>query len=197
MMKNSEWGAVAYLTQSSFGRNGTEITINNKNLNNLNSKNIHSITGYGNGAPNNIAASSTGNRTGVFDLSGGTTERTAGYMQTTSANGSSFATGTSNKYATVYPYDVDNSGNTTANYTAYKNAGYGFGDAILETSSSGSGSTSWHGDYSNFVSSGYPFFGRGGHCNNGGGAGAFVFSNNGGSAGCSDGFRACLVGSGS
>ena len=31
LMKNSEWGAVAYLTQSKYGRNGVEITINNKN----------------------------------------------------------------------------------------------------------------------------------------------------------------------
>lgn len=29
MMKNSEWGAVAYLTQSQYGRNGHEIDINN------------------------------------------------------------------------------------------------------------------------------------------------------------------------
>ena len=28
MMKNSEWGAVAYLTQSRYGRNGTEVAIN-------------------------------------------------------------------------------------------------------------------------------------------------------------------------
>ena len=29
MMKNSEWGAVAYLTHSQYGRNGFEIHINN------------------------------------------------------------------------------------------------------------------------------------------------------------------------
>ena len=33
-MKNSEWGAVAYLTQSSCGRDKTEVTINSKNLEN-------------------------------------------------------------------------------------------------------------------------------------------------------------------
>ncbi len=32
LMKNSEWGAVAYLSQSKYGRNGTEITVNNANL---------------------------------------------------------------------------------------------------------------------------------------------------------------------
>ena len=29
LMKNSEWGAVAYLTHSQYGRNGIEVTINN------------------------------------------------------------------------------------------------------------------------------------------------------------------------
>ena len=33
LMKNSEWGAVAYLTQSKYGRDGTEITVNNASLN--------------------------------------------------------------------------------------------------------------------------------------------------------------------
>lgn len=31
-MKNSQWGAVAYLSQSKYGQNGTEITVNNANL---------------------------------------------------------------------------------------------------------------------------------------------------------------------
>ncbi|MFR0823040.1 MAG: hypothetical protein ACLU84_06230 [Clostridia bacterium] len=33
LMKNSEWGAVAYLSQSQYGLNGTDIAINNINLN--------------------------------------------------------------------------------------------------------------------------------------------------------------------
>ena len=33
LMKNSEWGAVAYLSQSKYGLNGTDIAINNVNLN--------------------------------------------------------------------------------------------------------------------------------------------------------------------
>ena len=31
MIKNSEWGAVAYLTESKYGRNGTEISVNQCN----------------------------------------------------------------------------------------------------------------------------------------------------------------------
>ena len=33
LMKNSEWGAVAYLSQSQYGLNGTDITVNNVSLN--------------------------------------------------------------------------------------------------------------------------------------------------------------------
>ena len=33
LMKNSEWGAVAYLSQSKYGLNGTDITVNNVSLN--------------------------------------------------------------------------------------------------------------------------------------------------------------------
>ena len=32
MMKNTEWGAVAYLAHSKYGRNGTEVTINNHHV---------------------------------------------------------------------------------------------------------------------------------------------------------------------
>lgn len=58
-MKNSEWGAVAYLTQSKYGRDVTEVTRNSKNLNNLNLKNIYAVTGYANSTANDNSASTT------------------------------------------------------------------------------------------------------------------------------------------
>ena len=58
-MKNSEWGAVAYLAQSSCGRNGIEISMNSKNLNNLNYKNIYAVTGYSGETANGVDASTT------------------------------------------------------------------------------------------------------------------------------------------
>ena len=49
MIKNSEWGAVAYLTQSKYGKN-TEIYPNNvsfgNSVNNINDKGVYGITGY-------------------------------------------------------------------------------------------------------------------------------------------------------
>jgi hypothetical protein len=52
-----------------------------------------------------------------------------------------------------------------SNWTVYNNAKiatYGYGDAILETSTAGSGSTSWHSDFSRFPNLDSPFFYRGG-----------------------------------
>ena len=52
-----------------------------------------------------------------------------------------------------------------------------FGDAVLETSFSSSGSTSWFSDYSGFVNSFGPVFFRGGYYNSGSSAGLFYSSN--------------------
>ena len=88
MLKNSEWGAVAYLTESKYGRNGHEITINN-----------NGTTYYTGGAGNayttneNVLQSTTGNVYGVYDLSGNAWEYVAGYYNegTTLNYGSTFA----------------------------------------------------------------------------------------------------------
>ena len=190
MMKNSEWGAVAYLTHSQYGRNGKEIAINSSSS---------YITGTG-----GTNASTTGNIYGIYDLSGGAWEYVAAYITNGNSNlstGSSFAYTTkdpegyktkSTKYATVYPYNSvsDSEGN---NYTAYKNAGYGYGDSILETSVDGSGSTSWFRDYSYFPNTSSPFFVRGGNYSYGSYAGAFSFYRYNGSADSYYSFRVVLA----
>ena len=104
-MKNSEWGAVAYLTHSKYGRNGEEPSINNVNMNYI-IPTIRGVTGYA-GAEvssevNNLTspelgddinslsyawnteigklASSTGNISGIYDINGGAWQMTAGYI---------------------------------------------------------------------------------------------------------------------
>ena len=180
MMKNSEWGAVAYLAQSVCGRNGEGVTINNKNLNNS-EKNIYAVTGYSEEIPNGVSASTTNNKTGVFDLSGCVWERTAAYIANENEHlniyGSSYTTlKTSTKYATVYPYNASNDSSAN-NWTAYKNSSYGYGDAILETSTAGSESTSWNGGYSAFVFADCPFFIWSGSYSHVEHAGIFAFAN--------------------
>ena len=165
MLKNSEWGAVAYLTESKYGRNGEEVEKND---------NRSYITADA-GISVNPEQSSTGNETGIYDLSGGAYERVAAYYNGGSSlsYGSSFANGTSDEFSTAYT--------RTSASSAYKP-----GDATYETSG-------WHGDYVNFVNSYFPFVMRGGSYDNGSIAGVFNFSFSYGSASSSDRFRMCLA----
>ena len=203
LMKNSEWGAVAYLAWSKYGRNGTEITINNSssyitgNAGNTISDSSASGTTNAWNTSKGMLASTTGNASGIYDMSGGAWEYVAAYVangnSSLSSYGSSFASTSvtsnsqSTKYVTVYP---KGSSDTQANnWDAYKSLTNLRGDAMKETASSYSGTTSWNGDYANFPSSSNPFFGRGGNCYDGSPAGAFYFNDNNGPALSNLGFR--------
>ena len=201
LMKNSEWGAVAYLSYSSYGRNGQELTSNSKNLNNLNSKEIYAITGYAGDTANGITASTTGNMTGVFDLSGGVEEYVAGYLTNGNGNlkknGALFVYSTKNasayltestKTATAYPYNEsgESSANNIIAYGNLKSNTYGFGDAITET-------TGWNGDTATYPGSGKTFIVRGGNYGSGTNAGIFAFDSKEGAALETIGFRAVLI----
>ena len=206
-MKNSEWGAVAYLAQSSCGVDGANtIAVNSKNLNNLNGKIIYAVTGYAGSTANGETASTTSNKTGVFDLSGCVWERTAAYISNGNgslSNGKSYTNTTANpegykklstKYATVYPYDTDEDNKYTGNaYNNVKSTTHGFGDAILETSLRVAGGNGWNQDTSYFAYAGAPFFIRGGYYGDGAGAGAFAFYFTGGLPSNVFGFRSVLV----
>ena len=103
-------GAVVYLGQSQYGLNGTNVYVNNANLNNS-TESVYAVTGMcsaesadktavtttieninsieGNTPQNNLytwdqlngqKASSTGTIYGVYDMSGGAWERTSGYI---------------------------------------------------------------------------------------------------------------------
>lgn len=201
MEKNSEWGAVAYLTQSIYGINSTpsskkEVTRNYKSLNNgiyVNNANsgtlgnVYAVTSYGTAnVANDVNASSTKNITGVFDLNGCIWERVAGFYTggsaSTPASHSLMATNetdSSSKYVTLYP-------------TTYASCNK-FGDAIKETSNSGSDVNSWNSDYSGFVSSSGPVFIRGGYYDSSSFAGVFAFEDTSGVPHYRNGFRAVLI----
>ncbi len=147
MVKNSEWGALAYLTYSSFGTNGIEPYINNYYTSNDPSfktaiTGVYSNSSYS-AATTSITAvnpykstqgmygSSTRNITGVFDMVGGATERVAGYITNGDTNidkylgvfaSSTFNTNSylnqSTKYVTVYPFL--NGKNEDENFNYYK-----------------------------------------------------------------------------
>ncbi len=193
LMKNSEWGAVAYLTHSQYGRNSNEIAINN-------SSSYITKTG-GN------MASSTGNEYGIYDLSGGTYELTATYLANGNINletyGASFTKTVadpeayltkSTKYVTIYPHDVSNDEDIN-NYLTYQNAGYGHGDAILETSTGGEigSTTSWFADSSVFLAYTTSFCYRGGYYDSGATAGIFNFNRSDGNSDGRFGFRLVFI----
>ena len=157
-------------------------------------------------------ASSTGNMTGVYDLSGGLWERTASYVannhkyllaygESIAYNGDVLKT-TSTKYTMVYPHDssVDNNTktDTSENLNAANNANYAkntkiYGDAIRESSSEGTGTSSWQEDFSYFAGLYFPFTVRGGSLWDSSHAGRFYFGRNDGNSNFTDGFRPVVV----
>ncbi len=189
-MKNSEWGAVAYLAQSKYGRNGVEVQQNKVYNNSSGAK-----TGYGESTsypyntPEGQKASTTGNLYGIYDMSGGAYEYTAGYLNNgnrylksygqslldeTNNKDNKKGSGASTKYVSIY--NVGESDTQENNYNEETNKARK-GEAIWETSTSGNSSNgSWFGDYSYFSDTLNPFLRRGGSYYNGGTlAGLFGF----------------------
>ena len=222
LTKNSEWGAVAYLAHSKYGRDGEEVVLNNVTIDN-DTESLRAVTGYAAAAtestpatsaspvtttleavqngtlagswttPQGQTASTTGNVYGIYDLSGGEWEWTAAYIQT---NGdyedySWTLKGDSSKYKTKYAYS--GTGETdTSNYAVTENQNR-IGDAIHETSTAGTGTTSWNEDFSIFSYTTFPFFLRGGLWDGWYTTGTFAFYRDHGYGGNLIGFRAVLV----
>ena len=165
MSKNNEWGAVAYLTQSIYGRCTNSTTCTEVGINN----NKSYITGYGapagssssvtNGTYNTTLgkdASTTGTIYGIYDMSGGAWEYVMGVYNKTIAN-SGFSSLPDSKYYNNY---------TGTSYT---------GHALTETKN-------WYSDYADFVFTSYPWFLRGGNYGDGASAGVFGFGINDGNS---------------
>ena len=225
-------GAVAYLTQSKYGRNKEEITINNYYTSTSSPYKV-AVTGlagtsvsagsttslssvYAYNTENGMKSSTTGNITGIYDLSGGVWERVSGYISngnnqlistgisggssghligaTGTANSSGYQTLSTRNY-TVYPYN-SSSDSYTNNYNIYKellSTIYGYGDGILETSTEESTTSSWNSDYSYFVYTTSPFFGRGRHYDSISNTGSFAFVRTEGGSSPISGFRIILI----
>ena len=208
MMKNTEWGAVAYLSHSKYGIN-TEININN---------NSSFKTGYsalpttsqqtypgtsGDGATYNSAyntdigylASTSGNISGVYDISGGSWEYLASYI-TGKLGLSGFSTTTLANYDSKY-LDTYNASSAISTYK-YRILGDATGEMgpfkqYLDGDNTSRWHSSWYDDYSDFVESSYPWFVRSGHYTYGVLCGAFYFSRHTGGTHSSDGFRIVLT----
>ena len=226
MMKNSEWGAAAYLSHSKYGVN-REVYINNSKFyytgrsgGNVGGKTPINGTytdqtptaqfiGYGyytwdgyllnyntntKSSTRDLSkvASTTGNITGIYDMSGGAQEYVMGYYSgasttwgaTSSSNDAGFSSAPDSKYYDDYT--------TTSEVTAC-NGGICYGHGLSEVNG-------WYNDYASFVRADYPWFLRGGgysNWNSGSSVGAFNFDDYYGDASFSArvqsiGFRAVL-----
>ena len=87
LMKNAEWGAVAYLTTSKYG-----ITPTINKLSSTTPNGEYMTWTGGNKYREFISQSTTGNTTGIYDMNGGSWEYTASFFNNKSSNLQTFAT---------------------------------------------------------------------------------------------------------
>ena len=181
MMKNMEWGAVAYLKQSKYGLGTTDIAVNTNSS-------YYTGGGTSDAYKTNVAQSTTGNIYGVYDMSGGAWERVMGNMKNSSnafySSNAGFTTAPDAKYYDSYKYD------SSSNKTHERGK---LGDATKETLTTfGSNTGGWYSDYAYFPSSSYSWFLRGGFYSNGTHAGVFNFNKGVGGGGSDSSARAVL-----
>ena len=196
MMKNMEWGAVAYLSSSVYGRytnastcieSGCEVWINNNSnyttgcAGSSVSADIASTCNAWNTATG-VNASTTGNIYGIYDMSGGAWEDVMGnYNDTISYAG--FDSMPESKY-----YDKYTGINSESDFTKYH-----LGDATKETlKTKSTGGNAWYGDYSKSVRSSAPWVSRGGDDSSSTLAGVFHFISSFGHSDSGNSFRVVL-----
>ncbi len=213
MMKNTEWGAVAYLSHSQYGI-GTEVNINNASDNYTGysaAPNTDQTTREGTYAehtekettqpwntPVGYLASTTGNISGIYDMSGGGWEYVAAYRKgSTDGNKSGFkeeeiTTQISQGYIDEYAAD---SSTTTYNKRILGDATGEMGPFYQYFDRMGANRyhNSWYGDYAYFVDSSSPWFGRGENFVAGASAGQFQFGQGTGEGINGRGFRVVLA----
>ena len=183
MMKNDEWGAVAYLSKSKYGKNA-EVDINSDSS-------YYTGGGSGNAYVTNVGQSTTGTVHGVYDMSGGAYEYVAAYVNngnSSLSNGESLVNGDAK---TKNVYSKGSSDDRDSNYSA--NSGK-YGDAVYETSVNGNSSnSSWYSDDSYFPDTNSPFFLRGAFYGAGTSGGVFYFDYEDGNSFNTYSFRPVLV----
>ena len=206
MMKNTEWGAVAYLQHSIYGSQAS-VRINNNSAyitgyasttepttgptSSSTSTNRYESTSLGGNGTYTVnylnndsgVASTTGNKSGIYDMSGGALEYVAAYT-----TGSSTVGGNSG-ITSLYPDFFTNTTYTKYwdKYTSTTETQFNnriLGDATGEMGPFGSEKdpdggtrpkTSWYKDYAYFVNTSNPWLLRGGHLDRGTGSGIFAF----------------------
>ena len=206
MMKNSEWNAVAILSQSIYGRCPSDSTCPEVALNN----NTNFITGSATAgstynSEEGVKASTTMNITGVYDMNGGASEWVMGVLLDSDGKPHS---GYSEEYNSGFNGKIYNGGteiektdglalpeskyydsftitgeNTEVDLTTGCNGGKCYGTVEFG---------GWYADYSSSIEPAYPWLGRGGDYSGGASAGLWFFEGDGGGAVGFFSFRAVI-----
>ena len=210
MSKNSDWGAVTYLSNSVYGLN-TEMRINNQN-GYTTGCGASAIDGASNatceisfGGAASYPQSTTGNIYGVFDMNGGSWEYQMGsYTNVTN----DLYSGLCNLYNSGFNGTYGQPSYTGCNasiiskadglsypsnkyYKIYSSTGWAtnvgnLGDALGET-------LNWYRDFNGFVVVGYPWFMRSGTFSANSFAGGFFFNNASGYSSVNISFRTIVT----
>ena len=121
MLKNIEWGAVAYLKQSRYGLGTTDIAVNTNS-------NFYTGGGQNDAYKTNVAQSTTGNIYGVYDMSGGAVESVMGnYNDIISMAG--FSSMPAAKYYDKYTSSTGKTGDATTETSGWYGDSTGFLDS--------------------------------------------------------------------
>ena len=180
MIKGTEWGAIAYLSHSSYGIDG-EIRLNNSSAYltgcGASSANAGSSSSCGitYGSTSSYPQSTTGNITGVFDMAGGAGEYTMANFNNNMKNGGFSSLTMDSKYYNIY---------TSSAVTGCTLAECG-GQALNETNG-------WYTDYTTWGAAATPWYVRGG-AHNTANAGIFSYEGKDGGSGAYRGTRAILT----
>ncbi len=209
LIKNSEWGAAAYLSQSKYGKYGNNLYTNdNKEIYQNKSKNY--ITGMSNGTPSQLeysqeqckyndindrgegkgscggGASTTGNISGIYDMSGGAYEYAMGYLSTA--------------YTSVWGAGTDKNGNEVDSAKFAIKIDDKYFDSYIDTNSLNEQNKGhaldetahWYSDGVSFPTLSEPWFDRGGIADNAKDGGIFRYGKWYGSGYSRDAFRIVL-----
>ena len=193
MLKNSEWGAVAYLASSRYGAGVNKVQ---KNSRYGSGGTGHGPSGGSYNTNDGQLASTTNNVYGIYDMAGGSYEYVMGNFTTDTSQSSTdyFSNAVKPPYVNLYPDSIFNSDNlTNNNKCTWATCG---GHALHETKSVQLVSDylqSWGDNYSNFINPSYTWFQRSGYAYDDIGAGLFNSDDNSGDTDDAYGFRVVLT----
>ena len=225
MMKNTEWGAVSYLQHSAYGSQASVRINNNGALITGYAGTEEPTLGYAGGVSTvgnrvestvlgidatysinylnskSVAASTTNNYSGIYDMSGGAWEYVAGYTTGAATVGGASA------ITSLYPNFFSDSTYLKYwdKYTSTESTNYNnriLGDATGEMGPFGSekdpdggtrNKSSWYKGYGFFADSSHFWFARGGRWDNGNISDAFAFGSDSGGAYTYSSFRIVLA----